>query len=78
MASPLPFKGQEFGIFHWQLSGMVHPPFAYVEMFNRIFRHRTGMSPCCEISDGRFAGLGLGYYGYSGVVWNGRWIDPCY
>jgi hypothetical protein len=33
MAFSAAVQGQEFGIFRWQLSGMVHPPFAYVEMF---------------------------------------------
>jgi hypothetical protein len=34
MAFSAAVKGQEFGIFHWQLSGMIHPPFGYVEMLN--------------------------------------------
>jgi hypothetical protein len=31
MASAPPFKGQEFGTFHWQLSEILHRPFRYVE-----------------------------------------------
>jgi hypothetical protein len=40
-------SSQEFGIFQWQLSQMVHPPFAYGEgcLICISFRCRTAMSP---------------------------------
>jgi hypothetical protein len=34
MAFSAAVQGQEFGIFRWQLAGMIHPPFGSVEMLN--------------------------------------------
>jgi hypothetical protein len=34
MAFSAAVHGQEFGIFHWQLAGMIHPLFGSVEMLD--------------------------------------------